>query len=599
MAKRHSFPWIRVGKLAGGENGLQNAYGSRGCVHVRGIVEQLGQLSLVIPCLLPMGYIPSSRAAQLKPDYFEKLKAMKHVRYMGIFDIDANFKAVADGKLPLFKDEVPSDSSYGSADDVVRAFICRIRGMSLHQICAICPAFHDAHRAATTLVSLFERAGLSALYFFSGGKGFRVLVRDERLFFLVDWFGQYAESYVKYILPRFLRLQLAASTEELGMILDFVDSCVFDREKGVKPDHSRAHPTTNLFPKRICSIKDCITSESLDTELQSCIEDFWRWVVTIGSYARLQDLAYIQADLDIYKRKNKPRCIPHVQNEDIMTAALSRVDAAASASHAVMKGETIALLLAAHLPDALPPCIASSLQEDRTHFLYECFPGGSRETILAARVRGIMVGDRFPKLQKEIIGSILFPHLPAVRRHAVVLRRRPHDTDAIIYWWGIGLRGADEVRSCAEMLGGTHWMIQGRPACAIYGSQCWNSLLDEPEKEAAYIIAEEYDDQGILVCDNTAITRSVPLIVRATSLRPTSYSPHFEEAVIGCSNEPKLWNWKYGAPKLVQQSTQKRKNVPIQQSLPQKKPCSRHVDSIALKSIYHAISVPLCKSSLF
>ena len=553
MTDKYMFPYMRVGKLC---EGSANPYGTRACVPVNTLEKQLDSISLVIPCLTEYSHIPSSKTSQLREEY-SVLRRMKHVRYFGVFDIDAEFKNIFAGSETnnssrLFVDDERSNT-FKTADDVVKAFTQRLasdKTLNMDRITEICPSFGRAYSAASTLAHIFKRCGKPALCFFSGGKGFRVLVRDERLFFIVHWFGLYAETFATHILPTFLREELRATDDELCLVMQYIDACVFDREKGVKPDYALAHPTTQMYPCFVRQNVPLARSQTVDHELQAHISDFWNWVVATGGRAAFAQT--IQADFDLHpkKRPKDVRVIPFVLDENTGHPALRQcigADDEPGFTHAVIKGaDCVAMLLKPNGAkiNTLPMLLYC---DDRPHFLHETFPVGEN-TILAGEFHAAFFGQTRKKktmslryIQHNFIAK-LFPHVEQDRRTCIAVRSSKNSHHATLYWPGIGMNGGDQVNRYITHMGGTLLKVRDKYAVRMYGSRdiSMSRYVCVPSKN---MHADKYKFNTVSVSERTDIVQVYnadgnlletyddkndahgPSILCMISLRPGQYDP--------------------------------------------------------------------------
>lgn len=285
MEAAHATPYMRVGLLARRD---KFAYGARVSIPVRSL--DLSCISLVIPTLLL--YRPTANANQriADPDGSERCG-----RYLGVFDFDTPARKHGDLCALL---GVPRDAKSEVMVSAIGEFVRRLPApRTIDAICAAIPFLgevrREAERFGAALASLLP-GGARVIVFYSGGKGFRVLVLHEELMVPCVYSDTGARQLDRLVaLCRRLDRGAADYIESVVRKSGMVDDSVFDTNKGVKPDDC-AHPTTHLQPT-LDRARDVAHSEQ-DPALRRAIREFWAGVY--GPVARAF-VAREHASLDV------------------------------------------------------------------------------------------------------------------------------------------------------------------------------------------------------------------------------------------------------------------------------------------------------------
>lgn len=266
--------YMRVASIGGKDH----FYGSRKSIPADQVVSQLGQLSLLIPAFTLRKDIPSGKEAQ---DTAPWLSDYLHLRYVGLFDFDADFSQVKEGKEPLFQGELAVTYTY--LKDVKKAFTERLKKAASAAeppstaLMLRCPAFKKVLDLTNDLVKKLTELEVPCLAFYSGGGGCRVLVQHPSLWCRVRWGARYAEKIVSEFLPtRLLELLGDDHRHLVARVLKYTDPSIYDRDKGVKPDVG-AHPETQIYPCLLPPV--VIRTLKPDDLLIGRIREFWTWVV--------------------------------------------------------------------------------------------------------------------------------------------------------------------------------------------------------------------------------------------------------------------------------------------------------------------------------
>jgi len=127
------------------------------------------------------------------------------------------------------------------------------------------------HAATRHVCERLRAAGVRHLAFFTGGKGFRVLIVDDRLWRRVRFGDKYGPAFVQGAAPEYLGGVLGC---HMRMVSPCLDASTHDREKGIKPD-VHAHFVTGLWPAQMDAAD--VTRE--DPQLSRDIAGFWQEIV--------------------------------------------------------------------------------------------------------------------------------------------------------------------------------------------------------------------------------------------------------------------------------------------------------------------------------
>jgi len=503
-------PWthVRIGKLDTRSTKTTNPYGARECIPIEKLPTSLDKISLVIPCFTPCGGIPSGKAAQLSEEA-SYLKRLWTLCYIGVFDMDADLKRT-NGK-PLFIDEdvhtTTSEQRQAASSAMVSFSQClREKGWDARTVSKKCPAFGEAATASQALENLFIQAGIPVLRYYSGGKGWRVLVQDPVFFFRVHWFGCCADTIAHYILPRILKNVLNADNTTINLILRYIDPCVWDREKGVKPDYAAAHPVSGGWPT-IPRDGEPLFRKTRDDDLANKITQFWTWVVQQTS--QNSDVAYhtprIQADLDLSVKRRRGgkngagRVIPWIpsewmggdalepcyHNNDYIQTQQNRHGTMETSitipTHVIVKsnGSTYSTEFSLVHATALSIGLA---EYSGKHFFYEYFPQDNNQqqhsTILAGWWPSGTCKDTLLQALCSIIPGINWTNVPCVlvKTHSTV-------TGILMYWPSLIVESVNELTELLDQIGGAVWRVGPycRPALPCIGAVGWNLANDEPD----------------------------------------------------------------------------------------------------------------------
>ena len=133
--------------------------------------------------------------------------------------------------------------------------------------------------AVTDITARLTGAAIEHIAYFSGGKGVRVLIRQEHQLWKRVQFGSSCASYGKEIVSSWLRgLQVQESS------LTFIDAGPYTINGGTKSDLQQ-HPTTKLWPQRFnwdatCETFDSNYNDGRDDTLCAKITQFWKELPT-------------------------------------------------------------------------------------------------------------------------------------------------------------------------------------------------------------------------------------------------------------------------------------------------------------------------------
>lgn len=269
--------WLRIGALRSPTPENPNRYGPRKSIPLARFLAQphkeLVQCSLIIPCVTPCGDIPSSTKDQ------KRFATLVHQRYFGYLDMDTSMPAKdRNAEEPMFLDAVAVPEGT-HAQKMCFAQRLHEDGMTFGRMAALCPRFNRLAQLALALAA----ACPEALVFFSGGAGFRVLVRTPQAWRAVHWGDSpgYADTLVKeeILVREIFGAPPVALPEPLLMgLADYIDANVYHQDKGIKPD-VHAHFETGLWPQRVRSRDSFLALQPArcgeDKELTTSIVQFW------------------------------------------------------------------------------------------------------------------------------------------------------------------------------------------------------------------------------------------------------------------------------------------------------------------------------------
>jgi len=289
--KRQKIPYIRVGL-----RGFNKFYGKRDWYSIDEFFKNIRNLSLIIPT-----FTHSKPLDNLSKD-FEVLS------FNGYLDIDLDVgNDIMNGKVSLFSDEPAR--KYNDAKECKLYFNAKVKKCkSLGGICECCPLFKEVFELTLKICNCLKSASISYLCFFTGGRGFRILLKDKDLWVKVKYHDSYGESILKnLIIPYFKKIGVNDIKND-----DF-DKNVFDKDKGIKTD-LLPHATTGCYAVSIIE-SDEIMNMSLislneDPELSNNIIEFWKYVFdTLPSNA--PQLKIITSSNEKKKGKGKSKNSTH------------------------------------------------------------------------------------------------------------------------------------------------------------------------------------------------------------------------------------------------------------------------------------------------
>lgn len=240
------------------EIGTKIYNGERKWIDARELSKSLDRISLVIA-----GFRASPNRSS---------EESEEARYLGLFDFDVEHEglpteALAE-KVKLTIQESKTLGALFNAHEGYRA---------LHE------------KVVTNACRRLEEKGIEHLCYFSGCKGYRLLVRHEALWCSVprEHRGPNRDFYEGH-LRRWLIKYLDWSEEAANGLLGSADFNIHDPNKGVKPDMG-LHPLTKLFPVPVRPSQDpfeCVLAvPQANSTLQSEIRAFWDWVASTAPQA--------------------------------------------------------------------------------------------------------------------------------------------------------------------------------------------------------------------------------------------------------------------------------------------------------------------------
>ena len=175
------------------------------------------------------------------------------IRYCGLLDLDLDFKPFTQ-KVCL-----PFTNAFQRAKEAKKASVKKIKEIGLQEWLKVCPEFKKMYDVAEKAAK--EKDGL---VFFTGGKGFRVLWFDPKMYRCMKFKDQSKEAsnLVNTVFPDYF-----SCWDEMK---SYVDKNPYEKEKGLKPDIA-AHPNTGLYP---CYLNK--NGTDLDKSLVAGIKKFWK-----------------------------------------------------------------------------------------------------------------------------------------------------------------------------------------------------------------------------------------------------------------------------------------------------------------------------------
>jgi hypothetical protein len=182
------------------------------------------------------------------------------VRYQGVLDMDM--------AMGIFNDEVIPPFTVKMGKQKAKMELCGyIKQNGLEKCIKNCKPFGDLYRVCVKVTNELKSQNKKYLFFYTGGKGFRILWHDNALYQAMGFHEQsaYAQHLVTTVFPSYFTCG--------DEIQEYIDKNVYEINKGIKPDIDK-HIGTGLYP---CEIGGDVNT--LDVRLVAKIKSFWTEVI--------------------------------------------------------------------------------------------------------------------------------------------------------------------------------------------------------------------------------------------------------------------------------------------------------------------------------
>jgi len=217
------------------------------------------------------------------PEIHQKLPVGANMMmYVGAADLDCNSK------------EMGGDLLKNSINGIISS------GATLSELCAKCPAFGDATKAAQLFCSRLKEMGFDACSWFTGGKGYRVVCTDPRCYLKYLNKTDKEPTSLKLgprIVSVFLKEYLGDECHAKIQKLWDIDKVTYTPGLGLKTDLFQ-HQSTGLWPVLVNLLDEngcgqmTMKRDEYDEVLGDKIIEFWTSVVE-NIFVSWEDCAWV------------------------------------------------------------------------------------------------------------------------------------------------------------------------------------------------------------------------------------------------------------------------------------------------------------------